>query len=40
MLSCPHHPNYSAVDDICVLCPFLQEDNIMLDALALLDHEF
>lgn len=23
MLSCSHHHNYSAVDDICVLCPFL-----------------
>lgn len=29
------------MDNICVLCPFaLEEDNIMLDAPTLLDHEF
>lgn len=41
MLPCSYHHNYSAMDNICVLCPFtLEEDNIMLDALTLLDHEF
>lgn len=41
MLACSHHHNYSAVDNICVLCPFTsEEDDIMLDALTLLDHEF
>lgn len=36
----PHH-NYCAMVNICVLCPFaLVGDNIMLDALTLLDHEF
>ena len=40
-LPCSHHHNYHATDNICVLCPFtLEEDNIMLDALTLLDHEF
>lgn len=36
----PCHYNYSAIDNICVLCPFTLGDNIMLDALTLLGHEF